>query len=479
MMADLPARCRAEEVLAITGDLAKRLAITGELPSIGALRSWRSKDFLTKEGRNFTRRNILEVLGITRLRREGISVGAAAERCRALDEERLQLFLGLDQVSPSATPSEFAEVTLQLLAKGILDQYRLVTLGAIVGHAERHGRSLGMPTSLRQACARLGRLYLEEGREDLAASIHLLLVRCMTPLHEWAPRSLASIPDSASVVLVDPDYRVPSEECEAIAQQAEGVRLDDLIENRLHSSLTQTLAKLGDDADYSYTTIREFIGRHPMATNRELHGLYARPDLTTPAVEFVRSLYTPVHEDHATGRLVGRCRYCRGLMGHDGRCTLQGCREDHPRSQSAEQIPLDEALIARPEVLKYWVDPAREELRLYDALKRAGIPAALYPHSDRCDVSIGDDVGVDVKDYREPVHLARRLNRGIGGLAHYRRSILAVADRRARIGDYIERLREQLLPELRQRVEVRSVSETARVLKRDFQERRGTHAREA
>ncbi len=479
MITDVPARCRAEEVLALASGLAERLAITGELPSIGSLRSWRSKGLLTKEGRNFTRRNILEVLGVTRLRGEGMSVGAAAERCRALDEERLQLFLSLDQVSLAPTPSDFAEVTLQLLAKGILEQYRLVTLGAIVGHAEWHGRSLSMPTSLRQACARLGRLNLEEGREDLSASIHLLLSRCMTPLHEWAPRSIANIPDSASVVLVDPDYRVPSEECEAIAQQAEGVKLDDLIENRLHSSLTQTLAKLGDDADCSYTTIREFIGRHPLATNRELHGLYARPDLPTPAVEFVHSLYTPVHQDHATGRLVGRCGYCRSLIGRDARCTLQGCREDHPRTQPKEQIPLDEALIARPEVLKYWVDPAREELRLYDVLRRAGIPASLYPHSDRCDVSIGDDVGVDVKDYREPVHLARRLNRGIGGLAHYRRSILAVADRRARIGDYVERLREQLLPELRQRVEVRSVSETARLLKRDFQEKRGPHARQA
>jgi hypothetical protein len=130
-------------------------------------------------------------------------------------------------------------------------------------------------------------------------------------------------------------------------------------------------------------------------------------------------------------------------------------------------------------VLKYWVDPAREELRLYDALRAAGIQAALYPHADRCDVAIGDDVGVDVKDYRDPAHLARKLNRGIGGLARYRRGLLAVADRRARHGDYIGRLREQLLPDTRERLEVRSVGETIRVLKRGYQEQRGTHARQA
>jgi len=477
---DFPDSCTAEEAVRLVGVIAGHNANVDDLPSLRTLRLWRAKKLLSQGGRRFTRKNILEVLGILRLRAEGVTTGAAAERCVLLNEEQLLLLLSGPQVTSAIMANSFAEVTLQLLAKGILDQYRRVIQGAVVGHADDRRTGIeNTPISLRQAAARLGRLYFEEGREDQAASVHALLVLATKPLSKWAPQAIWSLPDATDAVLVDPDYRVPSEDCEVIAQQAEGVTLDDLIENRLHAELSQTLAKLGDDADPVYTSIREFIGRHPLATNRELHGLYARPELPTAAVEFVHSLYNPVHADFALQGQVRRCPFCRALMGRDNRCTLQGCREDHPQMSQAEQVPLDNALVARPEVLKYWVDPARDELRLYDALLGAGISADLYPHSDRCDVSVGDDIGVDVKDYRDPAQLARKLNRGIGGLALYRRSILAVSDRRTRSGDYIARLREQLSPAVRQKLEVQSVSDTIRALRRDYKAPRGTHARQA
>ncbi|MGH2485771.1 MAG: hypothetical protein ACRDHE_07150, partial [Ktedonobacterales bacterium] len=247
---------------------------------------------LSKSGRRFTRKNLLEVLSIMRMRTEGVATGTAAEKCIALDEDRLLLFLSAPHVISGRTPNSFAHVTLQLLAKGILEQYRRVTLGAIVGHAnDRRTGIENTPASIRQASARLGRLYFEEGREDPIASIHRLLVLATSPLHEWAPEAVWALPDSADAVLIDPDYRVPSEDCEVIAQQAEGINLDDLIENRIHGELSQTLAKLGIDADAAYTSIREFIGRHPLATKRELGGLYAQPELPNAAVEWVRALY--------------------------------------------------------------------------------------------------------------------------------------------------------------------------------------------
>lgn len=466
----LPNSCTAEEAVEIVGEVTARLLIVGDPPSLRTLRLWRAKQLLSPGGRRFTRRNLLEVLGIMRLRSDGLTVGAAAERCKALDEDRLELLLTASQVKSTASQSTFAQVTLQLLAKGLLEQYRLVARGAIVGHSDTWRTGIeNSPTSLRQASARLGRLYFEEGREDQAASLHALLQLCMKPLQHWAPHALSNLPEANDAVLIDPDYRVPSEDCEAIAQAAEGVSQDDLIEHRLHHELGQTLARLGDDADATYTTIREFIGRHPLATKRELQGLYAQPELPNAAIDFVRSLYSPVHADYATTGQSRRCHYCRALIGRDGRCTLHGCREDHPHTRAIELTAADEAMVARPEVLKYWVDPAREELRLYDALRLSGIAASLYPHSDRCDVAIGEDVGIDVKDYRNPSRLARKLNQGIGGLATYGRPILAVADRRAQDGDYIARLREQLLPEHRQRLEVLSLSQAIRVLKREYQ----------
>jgi hypothetical protein len=421
----------------------------------------------------------LEALGIMRLRSDGLTAGAAAEKCIALNEERLWLFLTAPPAAPASPTSAFARDTLHLLAKGILEQYQLVTRGAIVGHTDdRRTGSQNTPLTLWQAGAHLGRLYFEEGREDQAASFHALLDYCTKPLRDWVPHAVWSLPEAADTVFIDADYRVPSEDCEVIAQQMQGTNLEDLIEKRLHNDLTQSLSKLGDDADAAYTTIREFIGRHPLATTTELNGLYTQPGLNNAAIAFVQRLYTPVHANVATQGQVQRCHFCNAPVGRDGRCMLQGCRYDHPHTKLTEAIPLEQARVASPEVLKYWVDPAREELRLYDALRKVGIAVDLYPHIDRCDIAIGEEVGIDVKDYRDPVRLSWKLNQGIVGLRHYPRSILAVADRRAWNGDYIERLREQLSSENQQRLELRSVSDAIRMLKRDFQRKRGGRARQ-
>jgi hypothetical protein len=475
----LPDNSTAEEAAAVLAGLLSDVDGIGPAPTVRTLRLWKSRSWLTRGSRAYTRRNLLEVLAIVRLRSQGYSTAAAAQRCLVLDEDRLLRVIA-DPETPSGRPVlEYGRITLDLLARGILEQFRLAGDGAVVGHS---GNLMpGIPHTagtLRIAAARLGRLYFEEGREDRAASAHALLRLCTQPLRNWAPAALSGLAGSA--VLIDAEYLVPSEDCDLLARQSDGVNAEDLVEHRLHEELISSLVKLPDrDAATAYTSIREFIGRHALASVAELHGVYARPELPTAAADFVRSLYSPVHAGRAVSGMVTRCRFCRALVDPDGRCRLSGCQEDHPRAQTSEQIPVGDALEAAPEVLKYWVDPAREELRIYDALRRRRLAASLYPHSDRCDVALGDDIGIDVKDYRDPTVLARRLNQGIGGLAYYPRAILAVADRRARIADYIGRIREQLSPSVRARLEVRSVSETVRTLLRESRNQGEANARPA
>ena len=466
---ELPEGLTAKEAALYIADLAVELAIPRDPPSLRTLRLWRSKGWLSKSERSFTRRNLLEALGIMRLGADGVTNSAAAQKCLKLDEERLLSLAKTPEVTSLDTPKDFARITLDLLARGVLEQYRQAMQGAVTGLVRyERGGVVDTPLPLRQAMARLGRLYWEEGCEDHAASVHEILQACMTPFSLWAPGAISSISGTANSVLIDPEYRVPSEDCETIAQQADGANLDDLIEHNMHSQLMQAIAPLGNDAHGAYTTLRGFVARHPLATIRELHRLYANPELPNSAIEFVRSLYVPVHVDLAMKGTVSRCYYCNAPVDRDDRCLIHGCREDHPQVRCGQRVRQDEALVARPEVLKYWVDPAREELRLFDSLRRSKIAADLYPFSDRCDVAIGDVVGVDVKDYRDPSSLARKLNLGIGGLAHYRRRIIAVADRRTRNKEYTERLREQLLPYIRQSIEVRSVSDTIHELKIAF-----------
>lgn len=354
---------------------------------------------------------------------------------------------------------------LRFLAKSIITQYQSIKSGSIVGDLDQ---SRHMP--LQQAMAHLGRLYFIEGREDQAASVHHLLYLCMQPLAKWAPQAITSLEAYREAILIDPDYRVPSEDCEAIAEELEGIQLQDLIERQIHEQLTIALQKLGSDADWAYTTVREFIVRHPLATRVELAGLSQNPELTNEVIELVRDLYRPVHSIYAHNDEVRRCSFCYGLLDLAGYCILAGCRQDHPHPQVIDQVAhLGEVFIVRPEVLKFWVDPAREELRIYDSLRI--LPhlqgnVNLYPYSDRCDISIGDYIGIDVKDYHDPVRLAYRLNRSIGGLNFYSTKILAVAQRRWS-NVYRDRLIEQLDRHPRELLEIMSVDQVITRYKRE------------
>lgn len=477
----IPEFSTADEAATYIAALCSQLGIQGEPPDVRTLRLWRTKKQLTIEGRRFTRRNLLEILVIHKLRQEGLTMQNAVQRTLTLDESRLRLMLIGSPSVPITRADAEPIITLQLLAKGVIEQYRLVGKGAIIGHTDDRKTGIGnTPLSLQQAMARLGRHYFTEGTEDQAASVHQLLRLCMTPLYAWAPHAISDIEQYRNAVLIDPAYLVPNEDCEAIAEDADGANLSDLIEHHLHEGLRSTLAKLGRDADLAYTTVREFVGRHPAATRAELQHLFLNPELNNEVIDFVRGLYTPVHAGYARDSKVRRCAHCKAIIGEDELCLLAGCREDYPTpGYEASLVPVDEIFLARPEVLKYWADPAREELRLYDELhkdRNLRDYVHLYPYSDRCDVAIGEDVGVDVKDYRDPVRLAHRLNRSIGGLSHYSERILAIAKRRWST-TYRDRLQEQLSPERRAVLRVMRVDDAISYLKKTYGG--GRRAREA
>lgn len=467
----LPETATVEQAVDVISQFASTIGITGTTPDVRTLRLWRTQKHLTINGRSMTRRNLLEVFLLLRLRQDGLTLSAAAEQVRSMDEDRLRLALtDLRLVAPSLTRSLDTEaiITVQHLAIGILRQHRLVRGGAIVGHTGN--RSDGVPHTaieLQQAQARLSRYAMLEGSPDQTSSVHSLLRFCMKPLVEWAPQAICAVERYRDAILIDPIYLVPSEECEAIAEEVDASNLSDLIEHHLHSGLQDSLRRLGSDADFNYTHIREFIARHPLATTSELQRIRRNAELSDEAIAFITQIYQPVHAMHAVAGMVHRCNDCAGLITTEGHCILASCAETHPDPQWTE-VPLSDAWIALPEVLKFWADPAQEELRLYDSLSRTRSLQGrvwLYPHSDRCDVSIGDTIGIDVKDYKNPRSLARRLNRSIGGLSMYSRRILAIADRRWKIDQYEDQLREELNPDRQRALEIMSVSRAIRMLK--------------
>lgn len=480
-LSDLPTTCTLEEAVILMTSYAPTLGLDrSSLPDARTLRSWRVKRILSIEARHFTRRTLLEAFVIVRLRLQGMTLSAASTVARGIADETALLAqltttptTGVPLVPATASPGAEQRgidplLTLQLLATGIVALYTRVRAGALVGHSDLTQPGYeSTPPPLYQAMAYLGRYYFLEGHQDMVASVHQLLFLCQRKLYKWAPRVLAELDGYQDVVLVDPDYRVPSEDCETIAASAKRGDLGDLIEDQLHKRLRGAINRSAS-ADETYTAIRAFIGAHPLATRSELRALRANQAIPDEAIAFLDNLYQSVHAYEARDGLVQRCNWCGALISAaTNACSLAGCRDDYPETKTQDPVPLAEARIPPPEALKFWADPAREELRLHKALnsvRRLHGHVILYPHSDRCDVSVDDEVGIDVKDYRDPVRLAQRLNGSIGGLEYYPRRILAIARRRwNRV--YREQLLDHLTPERRAQLEVMSVSQTIQVLR--------------
>ena len=230
-------------------------------------------------------------------------------------------------------------------------------------------------------------------------------------------------------------------------------------------ALTYTAEEERGDA---YTLVRRFIAEHPLATLEELGRIRKNPRLNPTIAAFLDEVYQSVHPNDTRSGQVLRCGHCQGPMTPEGRCHLATCRALHPDSLVGTKLPAESVKVARPEILRYWCDPAQEELRLYHAVREVhGDAVHLYPDEDRCDVSLGESIGVDVKDYADPVRLAAKLNNGIGGLRLYDRKILAVAARRARTDQYIARLKERLTPHLRRTIDVIGVDEAIEILSKE------------
>lgn len=430
----------------------EQLDLPVDSPSVRTVRLWRSKRLLSQpKGQNFGFRQILEGIATTLLLKKGWTLAAIAEILPAFDDATLeeQIMAEADSRNPtwsavvelSPPPplqehrleNELAEDAIILLAQGILRQYKRV-----LDSREIVRQDDGLPPELHSAMCRLGRLYIVEGQCDRAACIHDVLDRARYSLNDdpWGLEIFRKPSFRFSnVTLIEPDLRVPTLDCEAIASIS-GIGEDNVVENRLYTRLRDAVERLGVRRQHiAYTAVRELLGRRSLLSERELLQYLVDKSLT-PLQEMVLGFFDPVPDVWLINGLAHRCAYCGTLMRPhpdkkrfpDGRCPIRQCSTKRlPRA--SERLDPTGLLIAKPQILTYWTGPAIDELAIFDDATRCGLNAELYPESDLCDVAVNDHaIGIDAKSYTSPVSLALRLNRRIGGLIHYRRRIIAVSD---------------------------------------------------
>jgi len=315
-----------------------------------------------------------------------------------------------------------------------------------------------VPHELHKAMTRIGRLYIEEGLEDRAACVHDVLARACRPLGDeaWAvPAFRAENFRFAAAVLVEPELRVPTVDCVEIAALPGGSGEDNVVESRLHRHLRESCERLGRRRHEAYSAVREFLVRNSLVDHKALMAHLDGRGISALEQLVVREFYEAVPDAWLIKGTAHRCVHCGGLLRPhpdkrefpDGFCLVRQCAaKRRPTVGKVLDPARTHLLVALPQILAYWTGPGIDEVALYDAAMRHGLPAEIYPESDLCDVSIGGRaVGIDAKSYSSPVSLALRLNRGIGGLINYRRRIVAVGDEiLGRNPDYIRTLRENL-----------------------------------
>jgi hypothetical protein len=337
-----------------------------------------------------------------------------------------------------------AEVTARLLARGLVEIYE-----RIVNYGEPVRQDASLPGAARRALARLSELSLEAGVEDLGASIHVAMDRACGPFRDWGLPQFAPPFRHADVALIDRDLGVPTEDCREMAGAggSEASALEEIHHESLRGALQGYSSK---ERNHAYSAIREFVVRNPAVDKERLHGFVAEGGHAA-AAKVIMSFYRPVPQAALFGGLGRRCGHCGALLWPDrdaafpeGRCRIRQCRLAHPQPAIGDEIPPELWQLATNALLGFWVGPGLDEIRVFDALKRARRNVTLYPQADAADVGVdGLAVGIDVKTYASPIVLAARLTRSIGRLELFDRRIIAFPDDKLRLNRrYGDQLRE-------------------------------------
>lgn len=320
-----------------------------------------------------------------------------------------------------------------MLARGLCEIYDRIT-----GDGGSVQQDADMPAVARRSLARLSRLCVLEGVEDIGSSIHLVMGLASRPMSQWGVPCFAGSFRYGDVELADGLLGVPTDDCRELARTG-GSEID--AEEDLHHEQLRAAVNGYPSArrNAAYTAIREFVVRSPVVSLEDLHGFIS--DGHVHAARAISGLYRTIPQGAISGGVARMCGRCGALLWPvrdpafpDGRCQVRQCglEGDAVVGPAVDHPALHR--LANAALLAFWVGPGLDEIRLHDALLASGRDSVLYPMSDAADVGVdGLAIGLDVKSYASPLILGARLTRGIGRLAMFGRRVIVVPDYKLRL----------------------------------------------
>lgn len=300
------------------------------------------------------------------------------------------------------------ERLLYLLASGVTAAHKQISAGATL--------KVPYPCALQRALDQLTlRCVLAEAESRsegesswVPAGVPELLRWCEEPLGQW-PMTIGGEDVAGDVLL---DLGVPTRMCHEWALSTSDVE-GEVFENSIVADVRRKCRAAGRQD--SYVAFRRLVISTPVLTELELQELLMSSELRIVA-EAVKECYPPAPAECRFGDRVVPCADCGNLLVRfrdDVWCLNDRCtRRSAPRE--GEALPLAQGVrwLAAP-IRTFIAAPGRAELRLERDLSALGVKVELWPRFDTYDLMIefpDEHVwAVDVKDWSNPVQLAKRL----------------------------------------------------------------------
>ncbi len=267
------------------------------------------------------------------------------------------------------------------------------------------------PTALQQGLDRLTWMCWSRSCDPPAGVADLVTEWCAKPLAMWPLVLPAGAVSAGDRLLIDGE---PSETCRDWAVANPDV-VGEVLESQFMHEVRSTCRSMGQRGQQLYVALRRLAVDKPVLSALELLKQRNRfPNLPAWS-QWLGEAYVAVNADDAMDELVGVCTRCRQLTrpGGDGwRCSTPRCLAK-ARPARVSTLPAKGTLKLRRDLVTYISLPGRPEADLAEVLEKAGATVVWWPDVDAYDLLViwpdGTRWGIDVKDWRTPYALARRL----------------------------------------------------------------------
>lgn len=305
------------------------------------------------------------------------------------------------------------------------------------------GSNLGLLAEERRTLSELSKLALRSGRPDVFSEIHQVIYLATTPCGQWLDFMDINSLGLGDLPLIDQQTMTPTEACSSLASNCK--EASTLYEEALFREFLGILEEFPRKKSHMiYTKVREFVIRHPMVTPMDLNKLSFAPKVAN----FIHDhFYEPYCSDHVGSQTIKICNHCGSEVksGPYGlACSLRACAESQSESYNETDVK-DGLRRASLGIQRFWINPGFDEVRLFDALKEAGVDQLeLFPERDMTDISVGGyEIGIDLKSHGSPEVLGYALKDSIKGLSGFKSKIICIPDRLVRRNEgYLQTVKE-------------------------------------